>query len=336
MSSRGPVVGSLRNRGGDPWQLGVYAGRDLTTDRKRYATRTVHGSTRDAARALALLVAATDSADSTVAQGATRSAAGKTVSIVLDARLEHAKLSVSPKTVTMTRGDIDTTIRPRLGSVVLNEHKAFDLDSFYRHLSGTGGTRGPYAPETIKRVHGIVGSALAQGVHWRWIESNPAIDASPPRAPSTVRAPPTPGQVATLFRLAQKTNPARAAFVALAASSGARRGELVALRRHDLNVAEAVLSIERGIVLADGKLVEQGTKAHQGRRISLDASTLATLQSHFAEMDARARVPGAELTADSFVFSDAADASLPWIPDSATRASRALCAKAGAKDVRLP
>ena len=163
----------------------------------------------------------------------------------------------------------------------------------------------------------------------------PAINASPPRVPLKALSPPSPEQVAPLFRLALETNPALATFVLLAASSGARRGEIVALRRRDLNVAEGVLSIERGIVLADGKLIERETKTHQGRRISLDTSTLAVLQAHLDQMDERAGFVGARPTADSFIFSDAADASSPWLPDSTTRAFRALCAKAGVNDVRL-
>jgi integrase len=172
-------------------------------------------------------------------------------------------------------------------------------------------------------------------VRWGWLRFNPAINASPPRIPLKALSPPSPEQVAILFRLALETNPALAAFVRLAASSGARRGEIVALRRRDLNVAEGVLSIERGIVLADGKLIEQGTKTHQGRRISLDASTLAILQTHLDQMDEQASSVGAQLNADSFIFSDAADASSPWLPDSTTRAFRALCSKAGVEDVRL-
>jgi integrase len=164
---------------------------------------------------------------------------------------------------------------------------------------------------------------------------NPAINASPLRVPLQAVSPPSSEQVAVLFRPALETNPALATFVLLAASSGVRRGEIVALRRRDLNVAEGVLSIERGIVLADGKLIEQGTKTHQGRRISLDSSTIVALQAHLAQMDERARFIGAQLTADSFIFSDAADASSPWLPDSTTRAFRALCSKAGIDEVRL-
>ena len=60
----------------------------------------------------------------------------------------------------------------------------------------------------------------------------------------------------------------------LAASSGTRRGEMVALRWKDLDLDGGTLSIERGIVIVGGQLIEQGTKSHQSRNITLDAATL--------------------------------------------------------------
>jgi hypothetical protein len=50
----------------------------------------------------------------------------------------------------------------------------------------------------------------------------------------------------TEYSLAQEADPELATFIMLAASSGARRGELLALRWHDLDLERGRLSIERG------------------------------------------------------------------------------------------
>ncbi len=155
-----------------------------------------------------------------------------------------------------------------------------DLDRFYRQLLEVGRSRGPYAPATIRRVHGIIRRALTQGVRWGWITHNPAIDASPPRVPMKELKPPDPDQVVQLFRLAQESDPELATFIMLAASSGARRGELLALRWSDIDLDRGRLSIERGIVRVGDDLIEQGTKTHQSRRISLDAGTVSALRVH--------------------------------------------------------
>ena len=86
--------------------------------------------------------------------------------------------------------------------------------------------------------------------------------------------PPDPGQVVKLFCLAQESDPDLATFIMLAASSGARRGELLALRWSDIDLERRTLSIERGIVRVGDNLVEQGTKTHQ-----IDASHLIPVRS---------------------------------------------------------
>jgi integrase len=264
-----------------------------------------------------------------------RSSAKGTFEELLRAWLEHATPSFSPRTVSTTRGYIDTAIVPGLGSMSVAKLTPADLDRFYRKLMQHGAGRRPYSPATIRRVHGIIRRALTQGVRWGWISHNPAIDASPPRLAVKELTPPTPDELVRLFRLAQDRDPALAAFVMLAASSGARRGELIALRWADVNLARGTLTIERGIVLADGELIEQGTKTHQSRRVTLDAGTIGVLADHRVWSEENAKAVGASITEHSFVFSHAVDGSAPWRPDSTTRAFRSLCDEAGVTGVRL-
>ncbi len=95
------------------------------------------------------------------------------------------------------------------------------------------------------------------------------------------------------------------------------------------------MTIERGIVLADGDLIEQGTKTHQSRRVTLDADTVAALEDHQKRAEEVARSAGTGITIKSFVFSHEVDGSTPWRPDSTSRAFRMLCAQAGIRGVRL-
>jgi integrase len=147
--------------------------------------------------------------------------------------------------------------------------------------------------------------------------------------------PPDPDQVVRVFHLAQESDPELAAFIMLAASSGARRGELLALRWSDIDLDRGRLSIERGIVLVDGNLIEQGTKTHQSRRISLDAGTVSALRIHQARVVERAQAASSAVTSESFVFSHSVDGSSAWHPDSTSRAFRRLCQQAGVTGIRL-
>jgi integrase len=322
------MKGSLRQRGEQSWQLRVHAGRDPVSGRYRYVEKTVHGSKREAQRALAAMVAEADTLSP-------RGSRDSTVDELLTEWLEHAEPSFSPRTVEVTRGYIATAIRPALGSLPVAKLTAADIDRLYRHLLTVGGPKGPYSPATIRRVHGILRRALSQGVRWGWLRQNPAIDASPPRVPVRDLKPPAPDEVARLFRVALETDPTLATFVLLAASTGARRGELLALRWSDVDLTSGTVSIERGLVLAGDELIEQGTKTHQSRRVALDDSTTEALRLQRERMRETAVECGATLGEDAFVFTAVGDGLEPLRPDSTTRAFRALCRKAGVEGVRL-
>jgi integrase len=322
------MPGSMRQRGERSWNLRVYGGRDPVTGRKISVERTVRGTKREASKILAAMVTEVDVRP-------VASAGKGTVEQLCREWLDHATPSFSPKTVETTRMYIEDPIVPLLGSVQVAKLTPADLDRCYRQLLEVGRSRGPYAPATIRRVHGIIRRALAQGVCWGWITHNPAIDASPPRVPMKELKPPDPAQVVRVFNLAREADPDLASFIMLAASSGARRGELLAIRWNDLNLDHSRLSIERGIVRVGDGLIEQGTKSHQSRRISLDTGTVADLRAHRERQAERAAAASAAITSESFVFSHAVDGSMPWHPDSTSRAFRRICHQAGVTGIRL-
>ncbi len=121
----------------------------------------------------------------------------------------------------------------------------------------------------------------------------------------------------------------------LAAATGARRSELVALRWRNVDVPEGVVRIERGVVMGPTGLVEKDTKTHAARRVALDDGTVQLLAAHRARMAARAAMCRVELTEDAFVFSNSGDGSGSWFPDSVTRAFKRLCITEGLPDARL-
>lgn len=109
----------------------------------------------------------------------------------------------------------------------------------------------------------------------------------------------------------------------------------MALRWRHLDLERRTVTIERGLVLAGDALVEQGTKTDQARRVSLDEGTVAALVEHRDRLEKIAAACGVALAEDPFVFTEAVDASMPWRPDSTTRAFRTLCARAGVEGVRF-
>ena len=126
-----------------------------------------------------------------------------------------------------------------------------------------------------------------------------------------------------------------ACYLIVAAATGARRSEVVALRWADVDLEQRTVSIERGVVMGMEGLVERDTKTHSSRRVSLDARTVAVLSGQLDRMRHSAEVCRVEISGRSFVFSNAADFSEPWFPDSVSRAFKRLCRLEGMPDARL-
>jgi integrase len=322
------VRGSVRRKGEGRWQVRVYLGKDPVTGRIRLRERTVRGTKRQAEEVLGELL-------TQLREGSLVQARGTTMAELLERWLAHNEEDFSPKTVLEVRGVIKRTITPAMGDRQVADITTGELDAFYQRLRRSGGTNGGLSPGTIRRIHGIVRRALTQAVRWGLIRSNPAIGASPPRVPKSEIRPPSPHQVADVFALATEQDPAFATFVLCAASSGARRSEVLALRWKNIDLDAGTLVISRGIVMSEAGPVEKDTKTHQARRLSLDASTLRSLRGHRDRREALVSAAGGHLSPDSYVFSSAIDGSVPWYPNSISRVFRKFADQASAPDVRL-
>ena len=259
-----------------------------------------------------------------------------TVGDLLEAWFDHANADLSPKTVRETRGYLDRNLIPALGDVRLDRLRADDIDRYYRMLRTRGGqTGGSLAPATIRRLHGILRRALNQGVRWGWVASNAASAATPPRVPVSTIKPPSADQVAALYELAGREDPAFACYLLLAAATGARRSELIALRWADVDLAAGVVCIARAIVLGVEGLVEKDTKNHAVRKVALDPMTVRELAAHRDRTAVLVEALGCGWTNERLMFTSAPDGLTPWFPDSVTRSFGRLCAKAGLKGIRL-
>ncbi len=315
------MQGFMRQRG-NSWELRVYVGRDVLTGRKQWVSKTFKGGKRDAQRALAALVAEADRG----ALAHTKATVGE----LLEEWFAHASPGFSPKGVMETRGVLDRNLLPFLGSIPLSKLGAADIDRHYRRLRDKGGRAGrPLAPGSVKRAHGILHRALAQGVKWGWLSVNPASAATAPRLPAPDIRPPDPHELAQVFALATEWDIEFADYIVLAAATGARRSELVALRWADVDLDRGSVAISRGIVASLDGLVEKDTKTHAARRVSLDPTCAATMRAHRDRAVERARLAECELSPLAFVFSYEVDGSKSWYPDSVSRTFARLCRKAG-------
>ncbi len=179
-------------------------------------------------------------------------------------------------------------------------------------------------------------TALQQGVRWGWLSTNPAANATQPRSTQHDAVLPSPADVLHLVETSAKVNWALPYFLRLAAVTGARRGELCALRWKHVDHEHRELTISRAIVqLATKPLIEKDTKTHQDRRIGLDVGTLALLWELREKQEERAAKFGATIADTAYLFSHEIDASKPWMPNYVTLAFGRLAKELNLTGLRL-
>ncbi len=322
------MIGHIRQRG-KAWELRAYSGTDPVSGRKKYVTRTIQGTRKDAELALAhLLVEVT---------GGAYSALDATVADLVLRWFELAKPELSPSTIRGYQRNINNYILPSLGRVKVARLKAAEIDHFYAMLRARGGVDGrSLAPASVRQVHAILRRALQQGVKWEWISFNPATMASTPKVRPFKVEPPNPEAVMRLIDEAAKENPDFACFLTVAATTGARRGELCGLRWSAIDFDSRTLTIAGTVVEGvRSELFEKDTKTHGSRKIAIDEWTAAELSHQFKRCEKRAAEIGVSLRQDAFVFSPGPDGRRPAVPNDVTKAFMRLRKRVGLETIRL-
>jgi integrase len=310
-------------RRGNTWRVHVYLGADARTGKQRYLTRTVRGTKRDAEKVRAALVAQ-------AVQGKFGETAAGTVADVTERWLEHLEPDISPATASAYRVYLRNWIVPRLGEQKIDRLRPADLDRFYASL------RKHLSPASVLKVHSILRAALGQALSWQMITDNPASHASPPRPVRPTVQAPTPDDVARLLEAAQAEDPEFALYLRLAAVTGARRGELCALRWDDIDIEGGQVVVARSLAVGNDGVVVKKTKTDRARRLALDDATVTALREQQRLAEERARACGVELSRKAYVFARDPEGVEPWRPDSgATGRFMRLRDQLGLRGIRL-
>lgn len=276
-----------------------------------------------------------------------------TVNQLLERYLEQ--LDAAPRTKELYRGYVRKHIAPLIGSQKVSAVDAEILDSFYTelrrcrdHCTGrpklkhrtTGKHRcddrcrihscEPLGPTTVRHVHFILSGAYKRAVRWKWVATNPCSQAEPPAAPTPNPRPPSVDDAARLLDAAWR-DPDWGTLVWVGMTSGARRGELCALRWRDVDLAPGreVLWLRCAISHSDAGWREGDLKTHQQRRVALDPETVAILVDHRARCAARAATLDLGFGEDTFVFSSEPAGSRFLAPSSLTQRYDRLAARLG-------
>jgi integrase len=193
---------------------------------------------------------------------------------------------------------------------------------------GTTPVGRPLGSRSVQAVHSLVNQALADAVETGLLGQNPVEQiprsSRPTHAASRVEGRCWEPTEAARFLAATRGDRWHPLW-ALALDSGARRGELVALRWADVDLDGRVITIARSRVLVDGRVVEGSPKSGRARRVDIGPETMAALRRW-------AKRQMAETGRSPFVFTDGS--GQPVRPGRVPRLFRQACQRAGVRTSR--
>jgi integrase len=267
------MSGHIRRRDENSWELKFDAGVNPLTGERKTRYHSFKGTKRDAKIELARLITQHEAGQSV-------DPSKTTVAEFLRRWDDWAGAHLSLKTLERHRTAIRHNITPHIGALPIQKLRPVHLVELYRKLQQSGGqNKRPLAPRSIAYVHHLLHRALGHAVVWNVISQNVATVVSPPPAPDAEITILNPQQIGTV--LAHLNGRTLRPIVSFLLGTGARRGEVLALRWQDIDFDKATVRIERAVEQTKAGLRIKAPKTKAGKRtIAISPWLLAELRAH--------------------------------------------------------
>ena len=243
---------------------------------------------------------------------------------------QHAQENLAPKTVERYHEMIGY-LAPELLAMNMIEITPLHLSrEWTRLLKGGGHTRKskmprPMKPKTVRNIAGVVSSAYVRAIKWGLASSNPVTHSDLPKVKKRIGMALLPSEQDRLTQCA--SGPwCLPAFLEMSAATGARRGEVLALRWSD--VKGMVVFIDRSLCQTRDGLIFKSTKTEEPRKVELPPSMLDCLEVHRLRQDVFHRQFSSDYRIDLDLIFANPDGS-PLMPNSVSATVSRLCRRTG-------
>lgn len=274
--------GHITKRGKSSWRIKFDIGRDPVTSQRRIHFQTIRGTKKEAEAALTKALAAYEDG------GFVRQSA-----ITVAEYARHWFEAIAPaRTSEKTReryGElIDNHIIPHIGAIPLQKLDAPRIDAFYAHLQKAGRRdgNGGLAPQTVLHIHRLLSQILTSAVKAQMLRQSPMLGVqTTPKVRRKEIQVLDDNQLAALFK--HLKGGTLYMPVLLAASTGMRRGEILAQRWRDIDFQAATLQVAQVIQQTAKQITIKEPKTERSRRaIALPSRIVRELQAHKKEQAA--------------------------------------------------
>jgi integrase len=142
---------------------------------------------------------------------------------------------------------------------------ARDCDQLYGRMRATG-----LGPSRVRCAHVVLHRAVAQAVRWGCLPRNPVSAATRPAVPRAMIVPPSVRTVRAALAAAETSDPSLWCYLLVALATGARRGEVCALRWCDIDLDDRFVRISQSVSQTTSEgLVVKCTKTDRSRVVSI-------------------------------------------------------------------
>lgn len=197
---------------------------------------------------------------------------------------------------------IEHRLVPHLGDIRLSELRPADISRCYTELrtSGRRDGNGGLSETSLEHTHRCLHAALEHAAKNRQVARNVADDVVKPKRGHVEMRIWTPEQLSTWLDTTKEDR--LWPLWLTAATTAARRGELLGLKWSDVDLAAGRLSIRRSRTSVGYEVVEGAPKNGRARTIGLDAPTVAVLKD-WRQVQRKERMAFGEGRVDSgYVF----------------------------------
>jgi integrase len=302
--------GHLVKRAQGSWTIVLSLGRD-ERGKPRQKWVTIRGTRKDAERELSRLLHAMDT-------GAYVEPGRASLGEYLGKWLGAVRPSVAAKTFERYAEIVRCHLLPSLGAVPLAKLSPLHMQTYYAEAleAGRRDGRGGLSAQTVLHHHRVLRAALGQAVKWQLVVRNVAESVEPPRPERREIEALDEADTRRLLDALQGTP-----FwmpTALAASTGMRRGEVLALQWGDVDLSDGTVMVRRSLEETQAGLAVKAPKTARGRRrLTLPSLIIEILRQHRVEQKRQRLALGETYQNHDLVC--ARPDGLPWKPDEFTR-----------------
>ncbi|NNM44582.1 tyrosine-type recombinase/integrase [Knoellia koreensis] len=201
-----------------------------------------------------------------------------TVGEYLDRWVDAHAVELKPSTAKSYRDNIGRYLKPAIGHERLQSLSPSRLSVVFKDLYESGGKDGkPLSPRTVEFARAVLRRAMQDAVLDRALEVNPVVGTKRPKVVKPKHTTWTGPQLRAFLEQVDEDD-RWAPLWTLAAATGMRRGELLALRWSEVDLDAGVIHVERSVTQVAQERVYVTPKNHERRDVTVDERTVTTLR----------------------------------------------------------